>query len=149
MERIYSAWGEIISDQEVLQTVQRMKVEFEKSPLQGEGSRFEIPKNQALIQEEINKCLKKGVVVECEHEPVEYISTIFFREKTYGTQRLILNLKNLVKHLEYKHFKMQTLQTILALTQPNPYMQFIDLKDAYYSEKLIVITHIFSNFFVI
>ena len=85
-----------------------MKLEFEESPLQGDCSGFEIPKNQSLIQEEVNKLLKKSVVVECEDEPVEYISPIFLREKTDGTQRLILNLKNLNKPLEYKHSKMQT-----------------------------------------
>ena len=119
----------------VLQTVQGMKLEFEESPLQGQCSGFEIPENQPLIQEEVNKLLKKGVVVECDHEPVEYISPIFLKEKTDGTQRLILNLKKLNKHLEYKQFKMQTLQTILTLIQPNCYMATIDLKDAYYSVK--------------
>ena len=131
-----SAWGEITSDQEVLQTVQGMKIEFEESPLQGECSGFEITKNQPTIQDEVNKLLEKGVVVECEHKPVEYISPIFLREKTDGTQRLILNLKHLNKYLEYKHFKMQTLQTILTLIQPNCYMATIDLKDAYYSVKI-------------
>ena len=89
-----------------------------------------------MIQEEVNKLLKKGVVVECEHKPVEYISPIFLKKKTNGAQRLILNLKKLNKHLEYKHFKMQTIQTILTLIQPNCYMATIDLKDAYYSVKI-------------
>ena len=99
----------------------------------GKSSGFEIPKNQTLILEEVNKLLKKGVVVECEHEPVEYISPIFLREKTDGTQRLILNLKKLDKYLECKHFKMQT---ILTLIQPNCYMATINLKDTYYSVKI-------------
>ena len=113
-----------------------MKLEFEKSHLQGECSGIEIPKNQPTILDEVNKLLEKGLVVECEHEPVEYVSLIFLRKKTDGTQRLILNLKHLNRHLEYKHFKMQTLQTILTLTQPNCYMATIDLKDAYYSVKI-------------
>ena len=130
-----SSWEEITSDREVLQTVQGMKLEVEETPLQGQCSGFEIPENQPLIQEEVNKLLKKGVIVECEHEPVEYISPIFLKEKTDGTQKLILNLKKLNKHLEYKHFKMQTLETILTLIQPNCYMATIDLKYAYYSVK--------------
>ena len=113
-----------------------MKLEFEESPLQGECSGFEIPKNQPLIQEEVNKLLKKDVVIECEHEPVEYISPIFLRENTDGTQRLILNLRKLNKPLEYKHFKMQTLQTIVTLIQPHCYISTLDLKDAYYSVKI-------------
>ena len=45
-------------------------------------------------------------------------------------------MKSLNKYLEYKHFKMQTLQTILTLIQPNCYITTIDLKDAYYSVKI-------------
>ena len=46
----------------------RDETEFEESPLQGEWSGFEIPKNQPMIQDEVNKLLEKDVVVECEHE---------------------------------------------------------------------------------
>ena len=70
-----------------------------------------------------------------EHELAEYISLIFLREKTDGTQKLILYLKNLNKYLGYKQLKMQTLQTILTLIQPNYYMATSDLKDVYYSVK--------------
>ena len=131
-----SAWEEIMSGQEILQTIQGMKIEFEKSPSQVRCSGFEISQNQPLIQEEVNKLLKKEVAVECEHEAVEYISPIFLWENTDGTQRLILNLKSLNKYLEYKHSKMQTFKTVLTLIQPNCYLATIDLKDVYYSVKI-------------
>ena len=54
-----STWEEITSDQEVLQTVQGMKLEFEESPLQEECSGFEITKNQPTIQDKVNKLLEK------------------------------------------------------------------------------------------
>ena len=82
-----------------------MKLEFEENPLQGECSRFEIPKSQPMIQDEVNKLLEKDVVVECEQEPVEYISSIFLMRKYRWNPRIILNLKNLNKYLKYKHFK--------------------------------------------
>ena len=59
--------------------------------------------------------------------------TIFLRENTDGTQRLILNVKNLNKYPEYQHFKIQTFQGILTLIHPNCYIATIELKDAYYS----------------
>ena len=86
-----------------------MKLEFEENLLQGKCSRFEIPKSQPMIQDEVNKLLEKDVVVECEHEPVEYISPIFLMGKYRWSPRIILDLKNLNKYLKYKHFKMQTL----------------------------------------
>ena len=39
-----------------------MKLEFEGRPLQVGCPGFEIPKNQYLIQEDVNKLLKKRVV---------------------------------------------------------------------------------------
>ena len=43
--------------------------------------KLELPKNQPLVQEEVNKLHKKGVAVECEHEAGEYFSPIFLRER--------------------------------------------------------------------
>ena len=50
-----SAWEDITSDQEVLWTVQKMKIEFEERPLQVGCSGFKIPE----VQEEVNKHLKQ------------------------------------------------------------------------------------------
>ena len=65
----------------MLRNAQGMKLEFEESPLHGECSGFEIPKNQLLIQEKVNKLLKKGVVVECEHNCCRVYFTHFLKEK--------------------------------------------------------------------
>ena len=112
-----------------------MKLELEESSLQREWcSGFEIPKDQPMIQDEVNKLLKKCFDVDSEHELVEYISSIFLRKKTYGKRRL--NLKIFSKYLKYKHCKMQALQTILTLIQPNFYMAIIDLKVACSSVKI-------------
>ena len=109
-----------------------MKLEFGETPLQVRCSGFEIPRNQPLIQEELNK----GVVIEPGHDAVEYISSHFLKERIDGTENLILILKGLNRYLDYKHFKMQIFQTILTFVQPNCYMETVDLKDAYYSIKI-------------
>ena len=46
---------------------------------------------------------------------------------------MILSLKSLNKHMQYNHFKMDTLQGVISLMTPNCFMAFADLKDAYYS----------------
>ena len=114
-----------------------MKLEFEESSLQRERewcSGFEIPKDQPMIQDEVNKLLEKGFDVESQHELVEYILPFFLREKTDGKR--LLNLKIFSKYLKYKHCKMQALQTILTLIQPHCYMAIIDLKVACSSVKI-------------
>ena len=99
-------------------------------------------KIKPMIQDKVNKF---GVAVKCEHTPLEYISSIFLREKTGGTLSLILNLKNLNMCLEYKHFKMQTLQTILTSIQSNCYIATIDFKDTYYSVMVVTYYSIYGN----
>ena len=47
--------------------------------------------------------------------------------------RLILNLKSLNEHVEYHHFKKDTLQSAIRLMTPNCHMASVDLRDAYYS----------------
>ena len=59
------------------------------------------------------------------------IFRVYFTHIIDGNQRLILNLKSLNKYLEYKHFPMQTIQTILTLIQFDCYTETADLKDGY------------------
>ena len=46
---------------------------------------------------------------------------------------MILNLKSLNTFIEYHHFKMESLSTVLSLVKHNCFMASVDLKDAYYS----------------
>ena len=64
------------------------------------------------VMVEINNIVGKGVIEYTEHEKGEFISPIFFRSKSDGTSRLILNLKTLNEFLEYNHFKMETVHTV-------------------------------------
>ena len=64
---------------------------------------------------EINKLVGKGVTEYTEHEKGEFILPIFFRSKSDGTSRLILNLKTLNEFLEYNHFKMETVHSVTDL----------------------------------
>ena len=71
---------------------------------------------------EIDKLLLEGDISETTHYPGEYISTVFLCPKKDGGYRLILNLKNLNDHVQYQHFKMDTLQSAIRLMTPNCYM---------------------------
>ena len=106
-------WRNITSDHTILETVQGMKIDFTEMP------------NSLL--------LKKNTVSPCPHEEGEIISNIFLRPKKDGPYRLILNLKNLNQFAEYKHFKMDSLHTILRLMKKGCHMASLDIKDAYYT----------------
>lgn len=86
-----------------------------------------------IIEAEIQKLLDKGVIVPTQHEGGEYISPICVANKKDGSYRMILNLKSFNQHVEYQHFKMDSVWTAIRLMTPNCYMASVDLKDAYYS----------------
>jgi hypothetical protein len=87
---------------------------------------------KCVVQTEVKKLLDKGVLIVSQHEPGEFISPIFLKPKNDGSHRMILNLKRLNAHVEYHHFKMDTLETAIKMMTPGCYMASIDLKDAYY-----------------
>ena len=128
-------WESITSDKEILKTVEGLTLDLEQEP---PSQKTKVMSGQASqkVMTEINKLIGKGVIEYTEHEKGEFISPIFFRSKSDGTSRLILNLKTLNEFLEYNHFKMETVHSVPDLIQPHCYMTSIDLKDAYYSVKI-------------
>ena len=88
---------------------------------------------QHVIDTKIDKLLSKGVLTPSSHEKGEYISPIFTRAKTDGSFRVIFNLKCLNTHVQYHHFKVDSLNTVLHMVKPGCFMVSIDFKNAYYS----------------
>lgn len=73
------------------------------------------------------------IIEEVQSEINEFISPIFISPKKNDEYRIIFNLKELNKHIEYQHFKMDTSESALVLIEENSYMSSIDLKHAYYT----------------
>ena len=135
LEKFVHCWQKITSDTEILQYIEfDTNIEFDTKPCQTHPPAVKCfsAEENAIISKEVANLLKKAVVVETSHEPGEFISSVFVRPKKDGSHRMILNLKNLNKHVQYNHFKMDTLQSVISLMTPNCYMASVDLKDAYY-----------------
>ena len=115
-----------------MKTVEGLTLDFEQEP-PSQNSKVMSGRASHNVMVEINKLVGKGVIEYTEHEKGEFISPIFFRSKSDGTRRLILNLKILNEVLEYNHFKMETIHSVADLIQPHRCKTTIDLKDAYYS----------------
>ena len=58
-----------------------------------------------IISKEVANLLQKAVIVETSHEPGEFISSVFVQPRKDGSHRMIMNPKNLNKHVQYNHFK--------------------------------------------
>lgn len=134
--QFWTNWTEVTSDQTLLRMIgSGYKLHFESNPCNF-CSRSEISFNiheEQIIDALLEKFLTKKVIEVTNHVVGEVISHIFIRPKSDGSYRLILNLRNLNEHIEYIHFKMETLQSVLRLVRLNCFFAKIDLKDAYYS----------------
>ena len=131
-------WEFLTSDKEILETISGLPIDHKdldtnKPP--------KIPplseKQNAIIDGEIIKLLNKKVIAFTEVEPNDYISPIFLKEKTDGGHRMILNLKNLNKKSEKVHFKMDTINVVTKLIKMGSFFTKIDIKDAYFSIKVL------------
>ena len=135
LSNFIDVWKTLTFDKEILQTVSGLTIDFIDRPKQ-----WFLPKEYKhsdieleFLDKEIVKMLKKGIIVKAEHDPSQYVSNIFLRDKKDGSFRMILNLSHLNKSVEYHKFKMDTLVSALSLITPNCFMASIDYKDAYYS----------------
>lgn len=137
IQQFIKNWEKLTSDDDILQTVRGLKLEFDcpASELHTpdlQQTKLNDTEKQA-VDAEIEKLAKKRVISSCTSESGQFVSPVFTRPKKDGNHRMILNLKELNKNIPYCHFKMDTLQTALSLVTKNCYMASIDLKDAYYS----------------
>lgn len=110
-------------------------IEFENEPPM-KVSKFQIcfnKKELEIMSSEIQKLLGKQVIREISETEVKYVSSIFLRPKKDGSYRLILNLRELNEYVVKRHFKMETLKSVLAFVTPDYFFGSLDIKDAYFS----------------
>ena len=114
-----SFWKELTSDKFILDCVSHCHIEFYNNtpPNQASAPRvinFSLPES-VLLTKEIEKLISKGVLEEIQFSDAAYISTIFLREKKDKTYRMVLNLKEFNKSVQYHHFKMESLLSAIRL----------------------------------
>ena len=139
LSRYLDKWYAVTSDKSILSDVKGIRLEFCGEP-QSVVSYPKIERNKSemiVLQEEIASLLAKDVLEECEFHPDQVLSSVFFIQKPDKSYRTIFNMKRLNEVIEYHHFKMDTLETAVMLLRPNWWMASIDLKDAYYTVRVV------------
>ena len=90
------------------------QIDFEDEPLLRSNiarPQYTFSKSEKLIiDNEIEKFPKIGIIEPSMYETCQVISPIFTRVKKDGSRRVIFNLKKLNKSVSYYHFKMDTLE---------------------------------------
>ena len=129
-------WQSLTTDSFLLQFVSNCyEIEFNETPVQASVPRaiqFS-PEETVTMDTELQTLLRFGVIVECDRSDGDFVSNVFLRPKPDGTSRVILNLRQLNDDVEYRHFKMASLQQALDFVNTNDYMAVIDWKFAYFS----------------
>lgn len=135
MANNFDRWSKLTSDTWVLQTVSGYKIEFSKLPYQNHIPKiidFGSDRNK-IVDQEVLELLQKGAISECNHESGEFISNIFLVQKKGGKFRPVINLKKLNTFIQYHHFKMENIETVLKSISRNHYFMSFDLQNAYFS----------------
>ena len=119
-------WEKIYKDPWILGMARGVTI-----PLREEGQgqeRAPFPFRLSQLEEqalgvEMTKLIETGVVEETTLEQVQFIPNVFLRPKQNGGFRLILDLTEFNKGVDYQHFKMTSLQCVadggrMALVAP-------------------------------
>ena len=77
--------------------------------------------------------LQKGAIRHASFNSKQFISNLFIIPKKSGDLRPVINLKSLNEFVQYHHFKMEGLNTLLDLLSGSEFFTTIDLKDAYFT----------------
>lgn len=126
LKHFMNKWEEITSDKNILDIAQNCSIEFidDIIPVQYPSSVRSVNANENysnITEAEIKNLLDKKVIQEVTFVEGQFISPIFVRPKMNGEYRMILNLKKFNESVEYHHFKMDTLESVLNLIKPNSF----------------------------
>ena len=135
LAQFYSSWSNFTSDIWVLQAVKGYKIEFVCEPFQVNKPQRIVfsDEEKKLIDLEVQKMLQKGAIRRASSNPRQFISNVFIIPKRCGDLRPVINLKPLNEFVQYHHFKMEGLNTLLDLLSGSEIFTTIDLKDAYFT----------------
>ena len=143
-----SEWVKLTTDPEILDIFKHCHIEFSQDPclFSVHCQRNFNSGQQAIVNEEVDKLLDLGVLSPSRHEQGVCLSHIFVTPKGDGSYRLIFNFKNCNQAVLYRHFKMETLNSVISMISPGSYFASLDLKHAYYTIPVALKQRKFLNF---
>ena len=141
-------WRKLTSDDEILNIIAGDTISFvQEPPVKHKAKLCNVAlENKKLIDLEIKDMLGKKIITPSTFENTEYVSPIFAVHKPDGGLRIILNLRELNIYVEFLHFKMDNIKTVLSNVTEGCYMASLDLKHAYYSVKIAEPFQIYLEF---
>ena len=80
----------------------------------------------------MSKLVGKNAIEVTNPSPDQFVSNIFLAPRKDGTNRPVINPKQLNKHVRNMHFKMEGIPTLMDILQQDDHMCKLDLKDTYF-----------------
>ena len=79
LKKIYLNWKSIANDEIILDIIKNgLKIDFKERPVNICVAKIHhSTKEKKIINSEIQKILDKGVIVQCDREPNDFVSTVF------------------------------------------------------------------------
>ena len=131
-------WEQVTKDPNILKLTKGWIIPLLKKPFQTREPKplSYSPEEKILIDTEVNEMLRKGAIMPVPPQKNQFISNLFLTTKKEGKYRPVVNLKNLNACIPYAKFKMEGIQEVKDLLQPNDLMVKLDLRDAFFSVPL-------------
>ena len=103
--------------------------------------------NIALVEKYIKELIKKKAVCYSQREPGDFVSLLFLVTKWQTGLRFISDLFSSNNFVEKISFKMETLQHILSMIEPQMYQTCNNLQDAFLTVLVLHKQHLYIKFF--
>ena len=134
LKHFHKNWELVAGDPDRLALLKGFKIPFLSQLVQDYVVRIsKMSKTQReLVQVEIETMLRKRAISQIDHKKGEFISSLFLVEKKDGGQCTVINLKNLNFFVPYKHFRMESLNSLQFLLKKGDYITEVELKVAHY-----------------
>ena len=142
-------WEKITTDKNILDNVRDgLKISFKDipEPVNPSQQPFSLYEKE-IIDSEVNKLLKRKVIVPTNIYEGDFVSAIFTRTKKDGSHRMILNLKKLNTFVDSPHFKMESIRSVISMVHKGVWTASVDLKDAFLLCQLMYMTKSTLNLF--
>ncbi|KAJ2937118.1 hypothetical protein O0L34_g19463 [Tuta absoluta] len=132
LEMYYIEWQKRGAPPHILQIIKGYRIPFvEKPPLARLHSKLCPVQVSKTMTKEIQKMIDQSVL-EKAPDKVGFLSPMFLTQKQDGSNRPILNLKNLNRFIKPKKFRLINMYKVPQFLQPGDWMLKIDLSQAYF-----------------
>ena len=123
-------------------------IQFESVPFQSYFIAKDMSNDNIIVcQRKVKQFLGSGAIIKVKPSRDQFLSTIFpVPKKSLKDHQIILDLSDLNLFVRKLHFKLDSLDAIIAMIRPGDFFISIDISDAYYAIAMNIISMPYLTF---